>query len=441
MTAAERTYTPVCLLRLRELSDPMRRSASQFPAEWKLPKLLLAPDVERWIAAIPPGCASVSVTLGAWQQTGPFADARLQGALCILHRKGIRTSVNVPPQTLLQQRTFDALQDPNPAGSIGYSTSTERRLSGTLAGLVIGQLCKFDVSHQNIPALQRNELERKRYLFGNGPEVALAVPTEMVPNGVPRRSTIDREATFNRRLIALLGPLGINDKNHSSVSDWFGHLKSFAFEATENTWDHGRLDFQMNPIRSIRFVRLRRIDVGDKGYDAKKIAPGFEESFEHYVDCLNAAEDITDRWSPTGGRLAEITIADGGVGISARMAGGLEIYRDTLEAESQCLVDALVPTGTTKSSSEVGRGQGFRKMLRACSYLSGLLIVRTGRLKISHTFRKLDGKRESVNFNDANSSAYLPDISDVEFPLIAGTSISLIFPIHPRDRNHHRERP
>lgn len=419
----------------------MSRNASQFPAEWKLPKLLLAPDVERWIAAIPPTCASVSVTLGAWQQTGPFADARLQGALCILHRKGIRTNVNVPPHTLLEQRAFDPHQGPNSADSIGYTTPTERKLTGTLAGLVIGQLCKFDVSHQNIPVLQRTELERKRYLFGYGAELALAVPTEMVSNGVPRKSTIDREATFNRRLIALLGPLGISDESNSRVRDWFGHLKSFAFEATENTWDHGRLDFEMNPIRSIRFVRLRRIDVGDKGYDTKKLAPGFEESFEHYIECLNAAQDLTDRWSPTGGRLAEITIADGGVGIPARMAGGLEVYRDTLEVEARYLVDALVPSGTTKSPSEVGRGQGFRKMLRACSHLSGLVIVRTGRLKISRTFRKLDGRRESVDFNDADSSAYFPDISDEEFPLIAGTSISLIFPIHPRDRNFRRERP
>lgn len=422
-----------CPARLRELSDPMPRNTSQVAAEWKLPKLLSASDVERWIAAVPPNCTSVSVTLGAWKHTEHFADARLQGALCVLHRNGIRTSVNVPHHTLLGQCAFDALEDPNYLDTIGYMTPTECKLTGTLAGLVIGQLCEFDDSHENIPILQRNALKRRHYLFGNGAELAIAEPTDAVPNGVPRKSIIDREATFHRRLIALLGPLGITDEHSPWESAWFAHLKSFAFEATENSWDHGRLDFEMNPIRSICFVRLRRIDVGDKGDDAEKIAPGFEESFKHYIKCLNTAEDLADRWSPAGGPLAEITIADGGVGIPARMAGGLEVYQDTLEAESQCLVDALVPSATTKSPSEVGRGHGFRKMLRACSYLSGLLIVRTGRLKISRTFRKLDGKPESVDFNEADSSAYLPIIGDVEFPLIAGTSISLIFPIDTMD--------
>ena len=417
----------------------MLRNTNQFPAEWKLPKVLMAPDIERWIAAIPPDCESVSVTLGAWKQTGPFADSRLLGALCILHRNGIRTSVNIPKITLVQQRAFDAFDDPNPLDPTGNITPTERKLAGTVAGLVIGQLCKFDTLHQNIPMLQREILERKRYLFGQGSELALAVPTDIVPTGVPRKPTLDREATFNNRLVELLGPLGVHDGRNPKVSSWFRHLKSFAFEASENTWDHGRLDFEMNPIRSIRFVRLRRIDVGDQGYDAKQIAPGFEESFERYIKCLNVAEDLADYWRPSGGRLAEITIADGGVGISARMAGGFEIYQGTLQAERKCLLDSLIPGGTTKSPSEPSRGQGFRKMLRACSHLSGLAIIRTGRLKLSRTYRQPDGSKESVDFSDRASNAYLPEFSDTALPLIAGTSISLIFPIEPRDKLHHME--
>lgn len=412
----------------------------QFPAEWKLPRVLLAPDVERWVAAIPPSCTSVSVTLGEWDQTGPFADARLQAALCILHRKGIRTSVNVPPITLVEQRAYNAFADSNPLESIDPITPTEKKLAGTVAGLVIGQLCNFDSTHKNIPALQRERLMRKRYLFGTGPELALAVPIDSAPTGIPRKPILDRHATFNNRLVDLLRPLGVNNRFSPDIADWFRHLKSFAFEAVENARDHGSLDFEMNPIRSIRFIRLRRIDISNKDYAANEIVPGFEESFEEYIRCLNAARDLKDRWHPNSGRLAEITIADGGVGISARMAGGFGIYQGTLQAEQEYLLDSLVPNGTTKSPSEAGRGQGFRKMLRACSYLSGLVIIRTGRLRLSRTYRQPNGTRESVDFGDRYSSAYHPEFSTTKLPLVAGTSVSLIFPIQPRERSHHRER-
>lgn len=412
---------------------------SHFPTEWKIPKVLLASEVERWIAAIPSTCTSVSVTLGKWEQTGPFADARLQGAICIFQRNGIRTSVNVPPDTLVEQRAFNAFDDPDPLAPTGYITPTERKLAGSVAGLVIGQLCKFDSRHQNIPALQRETLEKRRYLFGNGSEAALAIPTELVPTGVPRKSTLEREAVLHNRLIELLEPLGTTNQFSPSASNWFSYLKSFALEATDNTWDHGRLDFEMNPIRSIRFVRLRRIDVGDKGFDLQKLVPGFENSFRNYIECLHAAKDLAGRWGPTGGRLIEITIADGGVGISARMSGGFDIYQGALQTETDCLLDALVPNGTTKSPSEAGRGQGFRKMLRACFNLSGLVAVRTGRLKLSRTYRLRDGTRELVDFNDGTSSAYSPEVSEVKLPLVAGTSISMMFPIQPRDRVDCRE--
>lgn len=416
----------------------MRTNLSQFPAEWKLPRVLRATDVERWVAAIPPSCTSVSVTLGSWKQTGPFADARLQGALCILHRNGIRTNVNVPPLTFIEQRAGNAFSDPTQLEDTSPITPTERTLAGTVAGLVIGQLCKFDSSHKDIPALQRKRLKEKRYIFGVGHESALAIPTEPFPMAVPRKSILDREATFYNRLLELLGLLGMTDKFRTKETAWFNNLRSFAFEAAENTTDHGRLDFEMNPIRSVRFVRMRRIDIGRSGYDANKIAPGFEESFEEYIQCLNFAEDIRHLWASYGGRLLEITIADGGVGISARMAGGFGIYQGALQAEMQCLMDALVPNGTTKSPSESGRGQGFKKMLRACSHLSGLVIVRTGRLKLSRTYRQLDGTRESVDFGDKDSRTYRPRFSEQKLPLVAGTSISLIFPIDPRDQFRER---
>ena len=121
------------------------------------------------------------------------------------------------------------------------------------------------------------------------------------------------------------------------------------------------------------------------------------------------------------------------------MFGGFDIYQGALQTETDCLLKALVPSGTTKSPSEAGRGQGFRKMLRACFNLSGLVTVRTGRLKVSRTYRQQDGTREAVDFNEGSSIAYLPQISDDKLPLVAGTSISMMFPIQPRDRVDSRE--
>lgn len=398
--------------------------------EWRLPRVLTAPLIEKWVATLPTNVRKVVVRLGSWQRTGPFADARLQGALCLLHREGIETSAVVPPITCVGDRGVAAFAEPDPLKPAGPLTPTERRLANSVAGLTIGQLCYFDKEHSHIPELQRRTLVRRRYLFGRGDELALVAPTEPTPTGVPRPPVLQREAAFNNRLTNLLAPLGIS-KVQSPLGSrpWFDELRTFAFEATENTWDHGRLDFETRPIPSIRFVRLRRIDIGNKGFDIADIAPGFEEVFGRFLESLAAARDLSDRWSRSGGRMVEVTVADGGVGIAARMAGSFNVFDEPLENEVRYLLAALLPGGTTKTAREPGRGQGFRKMLRACFRLSGLTIVRTGRLRISRTYRQPDGTNELVNFNDTSSEAYVPTVNESPLPVLAGTAVSLIFPV------------
>ena len=185
----------------------------------------------------------------------------------------------------------------------------------------------------------------------------------------------------------------------------------------------------------MRFIRFRRIDLGTKGFDIAKVAPGFEDCFESYLEALAAATDLGYRWGPDGGRLGEITIADGGVGIAARMVGNFDVYKGSLEVEQSNVRNALLPNMTSKSWISPAAGQGFRKMLRACSWLSGLVILRTGRLKCSRTYMRIDGSREKYNFSKAPPSAYETQINSTPLPLLAGTSVSLIFPVHPRDRS------
>ena len=413
----------------------MRRASSHGPGHWTLPRVLTAPDIEKWIDGIPSGTERVTLRLGQWERIGPFADARLQGALCLLHRRNIETKVYVPPRTFADQHAYAAFADLDPTQSIGWLSPTERRLAGNVAGMVIGQLCKFDTAHQDIPTRQREALVERHYLYGSGYESALIVPPDPKRTTDPRKSAAQRVAFFNSRLKDLLKPLGVKSGNDPAVSSWFTQLKTFAYEATENTWDHGRLDFTNKTIRALRFIRFRRIDLGTKGFDIAKLAPGFEDCFKVYLDALTAAPDLGYKWGPDGGRLAEITIADGGVGIAARMAGNFDIYKGSLEVEQENVRNALLPNRTSKSWISPAAGQGFRKMLRACSWMSGLVIIRTGRLKCSRTYMRTDGSREKHNFSMAPPSAYEPQINSTPLPLLAGTSVSLIFPVRPRDRS------
>lgn len=396
--------------------------------EWKLPQFLESSLIEDWVRRLPPTTTTVLLRLGAWDGIGPFADARLQGALCLLHRKRIKTSAYVPPITFTCGRDQAVFRPPIPlAGPSTHRTPTERRLAGSIAGLVIGQLCTFDEDHQDIPRLQLTTLKERAYLYGSGSELALAVPVEANPTGTPRKPTHIRASIFNNRLRDLLGPFGVSSRR--TPPDWFADLKTFAFEASENTWDHGRLDFSAHPIASIRFVRIKRLVVGKWGHDLAKVAPGFEDEFRKYLRALKAAKDLSGRWSPDGGRLVEVTIADGGVGIAAKMAGSFDVFDGSIETERKYVLNALKLGGTSKRASEPGRGQGFRKMLQVCSRRSGFMLVRSGRIAFSRTYRKLDGSTETVDFNDADSMGYIPRINEDDLPLLAGTSVSMVFPI------------
>lgn len=412
----------------------MPRVVSHCPEHWTLPRVLTAPDVENWVDAIPPGTQYVTLKLGKWERIGPFADARLQGALCLLHRRNIETRVTVPPRTFVEQRSYQAFADLDPLQDVPSFTRTERRLAGNVAGMVIGQLCKFDSAHQNIPTLQREALVKMDYLYGSGSESALIVPPDPKRTEDPRKSATHREAFFSNRLNDLLKPLGVKSGEDLAVNSWFNQLEEFAYEAVENTWDHGRLDFANRTIHALRFIRFRRIDIGKKGFHIVNQAPGFEDRFERYISALNAASNLDGIWSPDGGRLAEITIADGGVGIAACMAGNFDVYKGRIEVEQEHVKKALLPNGTSKGWSSPGAGQGFRKMLRACFRLSGLLIIRTGRLKCMRSYRRIDGSIETHDFSRASYSAFEPEFNSVPLPLLAGTSISLIFPVRPRDR-------
>lgn len=410
---------------------PMLGASSHRLGDWTLPRVLTAQDVEKWVDNIPSGTEYVTLNLGECERVCPFAEARLQGALCLLHRRNIETRVYVPPHRFVDQHAYAAFADLGPAQPTSSLSPTERGLAGKVAGMVIGQLCKFDAAYQDIPTRQREELVERSYLYGSGSESVLFAPPDPRRTEDPRKSAAHRVAFFSNRLDDLLKPLGVNSGEDLAASSWLTQLKAFAFDALENTWDHGRLDLAGKTIRGLRFIRFRCVDLGKNGIEVAQVVPGFEACFEAYLEALAVAPDLGFRWNTDGGRLAEITITDGGVGIAARMAGNFDVFEGSLEVEQANVRNALLPNGTSKSYISPGAGQGFRKMFRACSRLSGLVIIRTGRLICSRTYRRTDGSIEEYNFSKAPPSAYEPKINSTALPLLAGTSVSLIFPVRP----------
>ncbi len=128
-------------------------------------------------------------------------------------------------------------------------------------------------------------------------------------------------------------------------------------------------------------------------------------------------------------RLWSFTIADGGVGVAARMQGSTGIYQQSLGKEAMLVQESVLPGVTTKPIGLPGRGSGFTKMMRATQRLGGLLEIRTGRLLFSRTYLTESGDKEGgLNFSDRNDDAYKLTGHEAEQVLTAGTVISILLP-------------
>jgi hypothetical protein len=401
--------------------------------DWRVPRYLSAPDVEAWLVNFLNRPEDPRLVLGQFHRAGPEAAARLQGAICLLQRKGRRVEFSVPPITFSGRRARDAYR----GGAKG--TATEDALAHSLAGLLIGQLCDpSSPAAARVSSVQKAYLESNRNVYGSGISRSLAVV-----NQDDRRLGLSqsraRHAVLENRLRRDLLTSIARDNLRASKSRWLSALTTFAFEATENTFDHARHDLEGNVIRSVRFLSVHRLDVGKRFRSPEQLAPGPDTAMRRYLDTLRALDRAAGRdWDRGGAQLLEVTIGDGGVGIAARMASSLDVYGGPLQAEYMQIYLALLEAGTTKESGQVGRGQGFRKMLRACRDLDGLFLLRSGRLGLSRTYLHDDGPSPQVDFTDP--SAFQLAGAEAERPLVAGTTISLTFPlasVSTASGNHH----
>ena len=90
---------------------------------------------------------------------------------------------------------------------------------------------------------------------------------------------------------------------------------------------------------------------------------------------------------------------------------------------------ALEPGGTSRSSADIGAGQGTKKMLRQCHRLRGMFTLSTGRLEISRTFLDEDGRPGHHDFENTQDSAFDVEPFMTQTSLSAGASWTLIFPV------------
>jgi hypothetical protein len=182
----------------------------------------------------------------------------------------------------------------------------------------------------------------------------------------------------------------------------------FTFEVVQNTRDHGATHLHGERIDGVRFVVVRLLPL-------RTIAPRrrHADPVQDYCARLVQAKGL----GPETPRSAlEITVADCGVGIPARITGQMEIYSKSISEERTALVRALVLRTTSKPATQTGAGYGLYSAMLATQDLRGLALVRTGRLLLYKDFLN-------------NEHTAMSDWAHDERPFVAGTSVSLFFPL------------
>lgn len=412
----------------------MARSRQPAVPPWDIPRTITREAVESWCQTIPHGADEVVLRIGHRGCTsGPGGSEALQSVLCLLHRRGVRTLLAVPPATFTDERRralFDRT-DPLRPGPHDRGTDVERSLAYRLPGLVLAQLCD-DVGGAHVVskvrAWQAAAVTGARGQFGHGKYHSLAVI-----GALDHRTRLRDSGRTRRRLLesSILDLLSIRAYNPTTgAPDSLQELVEFVYQATENTFDHARLDLQGNRIRQVRTVSVERHIVGhgagavserDLGMAADTPLSTYLRRLQQHVAALGKSRDQLN--------LLAVTVADGGVGIAARMHGGLDVYTHDLHHENKVVEEAILPGSTSKPVGELGRGGGLMKMMRSTRYLDGFFELRTGRLALARTYLAEDGRRdEDSDFSHRDSSAFDLHGHEDEQPLVAGTSVTLLFP-------------
>lgn len=410
------------------------RSRSQEQLRWVVPPRLTRDAVESWLEALPAGLRDVTFHLGHEGCTsGPLGSETLQSAICQLQRSGVATHLSVPASTFQDTSRKQLFVGEDSAKGVHLDeggTPAERTLAYKLPGLVLAQLCEaVDGTSQVdlVRELQAEAIARDGSLFGHGKYRALAVIGERDHRTQLRVREGDRQSILENKVLQLLGTASYHPSHGHPLME---ELLEFVYQATENTFDHGRRDFSNQLIRQVRTVAVERHIIGS-GAGAVEVDALFPEGSSPTRDYIERMRKraLARREDPERLRMLSVTVADGGVGIAARMHGGLDVYAGDLGHEFNLVQEAVLPEGTTKPIGQPGRGAGLVKMMRATHRLDGLFEIRSGRLALTRTYLDEDGSREpNLDFRHRHSSAFNVHGHDDEQVLLAGTVVSVLFP-------------
>ncbi len=191
--------------------------------------------------------------------------------------------------------------------------------------------------------------------------------------------------------------------------DELDHLTTYIHELIENTREHAVDDLDGNPAEGMRFAQIRHLSVNrQRGTEQLATSEGRPRA---YLDRLAHGDDMV---ATTKAWFVEVTVADSGVGIPARLRGSMDVYRGALSLETEATLEAMLPDKSSKPASRIGSGQGLDEARQMAANLHGLVVVRTGRLELTH---------DTTQPAPENNGWQI-----VERPHLPGTAISLLLP-------------
>ncbi|MEO5663748.1 MAG: hypothetical protein ABIR39_10720 [Nocardioides sp.] len=354
----------------------------------------------------------------------------------------MNTLLSAPPTSFEDGRADDLFLD----NVEGHGTDAEKTLAYRLPGLVLAQLCTPAPGIEqlvDVARRQANQLRQNSAVFGHGRYRSLAVIGASDHRTHLRESDAVRQDVLEDRILRLLST---EHYQPNSEHPLLHELVEFVYQATENTFDHARRSFDGELIKQVRTVAIERHQVGS-GAGAVPIedlvsTPG--DSMSRYLGTLQARAARRGE-DPEHLTLLAVTIADGGVGVAARMSNGFDVYDGALGDEFALVQQAVLPDGTTKPAGEPGRGAGLVKMMRATHRLRGRFELRTGRLALSRSYVDDHGTTPGdTDFRRRDSAAYQLEGSTQEHPLVAGTAVSVLFPMFdlgPNTKPSSKSRP
>lgn len=328
--------------------------------------------------------------------------------------------LGVLAQARRQRRDIDIVTSGELNLDAGQPDRLFKLFRDTLAGVVLAQLAttirdSSGVDHvAAIRRLQANAAADHDGVFRFGSE--WAAPMIDVFGGPPP----SRLLTVRRRDPRAGDARGSGDQDYASLFvDRVSHmglgpsadipiasLVEFSYEAFDNTREHGVTTLDGTPIEGVRFV-LQRVINAKRGRLTEIAERVDYPPVSTYLTRL--AQQLPNHAEL---RLVELTVADSGIGIPARVAGTEDIYRGDY-ADEYAKVDEAFELSTTRRSPR-GRGRGLFKMQRAVHKVDGLMTLRTGRVDAHRSFVHGDSGWSNT------ACAHVP-----------GTSVSMLFPWRP----------